>query len=187
LDLGTCAARALRRLVFPEPDGPMMASSRPGLAAPETPSRMRLGFASAPSFFFSFLVGWRVMRTSSHRTTTSSRAEDASPTVLLLPPVSSSRSLSLARMPRSAASPTTPGILMCGGHDHNAMPAASSNISADVFTAAGAMGQPYDNFIHFVSHPAEARRIGSSQIKSGIDRSEGRAGEGSFGATCRSC
>ena len=76
---------------------------------------------------------------------------------------------------------------MCGGHDHNAMPAASSNISADVFTAAGAMGQPYDNFIHFVSHPAEARRIGSSQIKSGIDRSEGRAGEGSFGATCRSC
>ena len=131
MDLGTCAARALRRLVFPDPDGPMMASSRPGLAAPETPSRMRLGFASAPSFFFSFLVGWMVMRTSSHRTTTSSRAEVASPLLLLLPN-SSSRSLSLARMPRSAASPTTPGILMCGGHDHNAMPAASSSISADV-------------------------------------------------------
>lgn len=171
MDLGTCAARALRRLVFPDPDGPMMASSRPGLAAPETPSRMRLGLASAPSFFVSFLVGWRVMRTSSHRTTTSSRAEDASPMVLLLPD-SSSRSLSLARMPRSAASPTTPGILMCGGHDHSAMPAASSSISADVFTAAGAMGQPYDNFIHFVSHPAEARLLG--KIKTGNNRSEGR-------------
>ena len=34
------------------------------------------------------------------------------------------------------------------------------------------MGQPYDNFIHFVSHPAEARLLG--KIKTGNNRSEGR-------------
>ena len=69
---------------------------------------------------------------------------------------------------------------MCGGHDHNAMPAASSSISADVFTAAGAMGQPYDNFIHFVSHPAEARLLGKSkpatQIRGAPRRSDRRRG-----------
>ena len=110
---------------MPEPDGPMMASRRPGLAVPETPSRMRLGFASAPSFFLSFFVGWSVMRTSSQRTTTSSLEWDPS---LLLPPGddSSSRSLSLARMPRRAASASMPGILICGGLAHSAMPVASS-------------------------------------------------------------